>query len=341
MTDPIRLTLQEAEALCARALEASRTRACNARSTARALVAAEADGQRGHGLTRIPSYAAQSKSGKVDGHAQPELEQVSAALIRIDAKSGFAYPAIDLACENLPSMAREMGVAAAGIRHSHHFGQAGAHVERLANDGLVALAFSNTPKAISFWGGRAPMMGTNPIAFAAPRLGSEPLVIDLSLSRVARGKIMAAQRAGESIPDTWALDAEGKATTEPDRAMQGSMLPIGDAKGAALALMVEILSAALTGSRFGYEASSFFEGEGEPPNIGHLLVVFDAGIVSGGTFGERLGAILGKIEDTPGARIPGSSRLARRAEAASEGIVLDAALHAEIETIIASGDSDA
>ena len=341
MTDPIRLTLQEAEALCARALEASHTLASNARSTARALAAAEADGQRGHGLTRIPSYAAQSKSGKVDGHARPELEQVSPALIRIDAKSGFAYPAIDLACENLPSMAREMGVAAAGILHSHHFGQAGAHVERLANDGLVALAFSNTPKAMSFWGGREPMVGTNPIAFAAPRTGSEPLVIDLSLSRVARGKIMAALRAGESIPDTWALDAEGNATTEPDRALQGSMLPIGDAKGAALALMVEILSAALTGSRFGYEASSFFEGEGEPPNIGHLIVVFDAGIVSGGTFGERLGAILGKIEDTPGARIPGSSRLARRAEAASEGIVLDAALHAEIETIIASGDSDA
>jgi (2R)-3-sulfolactate dehydrogenase (NADP+) len=335
------LTLSEAEEFCASALEASRTSAINARSTARALVAAEADGQRGHGLARVPSYAAQAMSGKVDGYARPEIELVAPAVIRVDANSGFAYPAIDVACDRLAAMARETGVAAAGIRRSHHFGQAGAHVERLADAGLVALAFSNTPKAIGFWGGREPMMGTNPIAFAAPRPEDDALVIDLSLSKVARGKIMAAQRAGEPIPDSWALDAAGRPTTDPESAMQGSMLPIGDAKGAALALMVEVLCAALTGSHFGYEASSFFEGEGEPPNIGHLFVVFDAEKVSGGVFAERLGALLGEVEDTPGARLPGSNRLTRRADAASSGISVDAKLHAEIGAIIAAGGQNA
>lgn len=338
MADPIRLTLAEAEALCARALIASNTSEANAALTARALVAAEADGQRGHGLSRIPSYAAQARSGKVDGHAKPLLEQITPALIRVDARSGFAFPAIDLVCERLPGMARDFGVAAAGIHHSHHLGQAGAHAERLANEGLVALVFSNTPKAISFWGGQKPMMGTNPIAFAVPRSGHEPLVIDMSLSKVARGKIMAAQRAGESIPNSWALDAAGQPTTDADAAMQGSMLPIGDAKGAALVLMVEILSAALTGSHFGYEASSFFDGEGKSPNVGHLLIAIDPEMASGGGFANRLADILGELDGTNGARLPGSSRLAKRARAVSEGLEIAPALYADITAIIGAGE---
>ena len=334
MTDAINLSLADAEDLCVRALVASRTSENNARSTARALVAAEADGQFGHGLSRTPSYAAQARSGKVDGFARPALDRVSPALIRIDAESGFAYPAIDIACDSLPAMARDTGIAAASVFRSHHLGQAGAHVERLARSGLVALLFTNSPRAINFWGGSEPMMGTNPIAFAAPRQGEEPLVIDLSLSAAARGKVLAAQRAGESIPGDWALDAEGKATTDPAEAMQGSMLPIGGAKGAALVLMVEILCAALTGSRFGYEASSFFDAEGDPPHVGHLLIVFESLAMSGGEFDGRLGDILGRIDATDGARIPGTRRLRARVKAAEEGLMIPAPLHDEIKAII-------
>ena len=338
MTDPIRLSLAEAEALCTRALVASNTSESNARSTAQALVSAQADGQLGHGLSRVPSYSAQARSGKVDGHATPSLEQVTPALIRIDARSGFAYPAIDLACDHLPVMAAELGIATASVYHSHHLGQAGAHAERLANEGLAAMVFSNSPKAITFWGGRQPTMGTNPIAFAAPRAGHEPLVIDMSLSKVARGKVLAAKRAGETIPASWALDAAGQPTTDPEAAMQGSMLPIGDAKGAALVLMVEILAAALTGSRFGYEASSFFDGEGEPPHVGHVLIAFNPDMMSGGGFDSRLADILSELERTDGARLPGSRRLANRARAASEGLEIPPGLHAEINTIINNGE---
>jgi len=185
--DSVRLSLEDAEDLVVRALVASNTSEANARSTAAALVAAEADGQKGHGLSRTPSYAAQARAGKIDGFATPLLTRPASALLRIDARSGFAYPAVDLACKELPDLVGITGIAAACIFNSHHLGQAGAHAERLAKQGLVALLFSNSPKAISFWGGHEPMMGTNPVAFAAPQVEAEPLVIDLALSRVARG----------------------------------------------------------------------------------------------------------------------------------------------------------
>lgn len=336
----MRLTLPEAEDLCVLALAASNVSEANARSTAKALVDAEADGQKGHGLSRIPSYSGQALSGKVNGHAEPSMERPGTALLRVDAKSGFAYPAIDLACTTLSELAPVTGVASACIYNSHHLGQAGAHAERLANSGLVALVFSNSPKAINFWGGREPMMGTNPIAFAAPRMNAAPLVIDLALSKVARGKILAAKNAGERIPEGWALDSNGMPTDDPAAAMQGSMLPIGDAKGAALVLMVELLAAALTGANFGFEASSFFEATGDAPGIGHTFIVFEPAMSSGQRFQERMENILAAIEQTDGARLPGTKRLDHREKAAEEGVTISSTLHAEIESIIRAGGNN-
>lgn len=341
MTKSVRLAIEEAQDLAVRALTASNTNEANARSTATALVSAEVDGQKGHGLSRIPSYTAQTRSGKVNGFATPSVAKPATALLRVNAASGFAYPAVDLACEQLSDIVGVTGVAAACIYNSHHLGQAGAHAERLASEGLVAIVMSNSPKAISFWGGSEPMMGTNPIAFAAPRASEEPLVIDLALSKVARGKILAAQRAGKKIPDTWALDANGNPTDDPTAAMAGSMLAIGDAKGAALVLMVEILTAALTGSNFGYEASSFFAGEGEPPHIGHTIIVFQPDAASGGRFAERIANIICAIEQTGGARLPGGSRLAHRQRVAGDGLLISPALHEEITTIINSESQNA
>ncbi len=185
------------------------------------------------------------------------------------------------------------------------------------------------------------MMGTNPIAFAAPQADGEPLIIDLALSRIARGKILAAQRAGEKIPDDWALDASGNPTDDPDAAMAGSMLPIGGAKGAALVLMVELLAAAVTGSNFGYEATSFFDADGAPPHIGHTVIVLQPDIASGGRFAERLSNIVGAIERTDGARLPGTTRLAKREAVLADGLSIPANLHDEITDIINSGEPNA
>lgn len=326
------LSPAEAETLAAAALEANRVAPVNAESVARALVAAELTGQAGHGLRRVLSYAAQAKSGKVDGHAAPRAERVRPGALLVDAASGFAYPALDRACADLPAMVRDQGIAIAGIARSHHAGAVGQVVERLAGDGLVAMMFANSPAAMAPWGARRALFGTNPIAFACPLGGdAAPIVVDLSLSRVARGKLMAAAQKGEPIPEGWALDPEGRPTTDPAAGMAGTMAPLGDAKGTALALMVELLSAGLTGSNYAYEASSFFEGEGAPPHVGQSIIAIDPALFADGT--ARFAAMAAEIAGAEGARLPGRRRQELRARLEAEGISVDAALIAEIQAI--------
>jgi (2R)-3-sulfolactate dehydrogenase (NADP+) len=329
----VSLTLADARSLATRILVRHDTGATNAECVARALVAAEADGQRGHGLSRLPSYAAQAASGKVDGHAVPQLEQSADAALRVDAGNGFAFPALAMAVDRLSSRAKKTGIAAAAVYRSHHFGQAGYHVEQLAAQGLIGLAFGNSPKAIAPWGGSQGVFGTNPIAFAAPRQSEPPLLIDLSLSKVARGKVMLAAKQGEPIPEGWALDSLGQPTTDAEAAMQGTMLPMGDAKGAALVLMVEILAAALTGARFGFEAASFFSADGKSPGVGQFLVAIDPAVFSGDTFTLRLETLLEAILQQPGTRLPGTRRLALRAQAAREGLAVPESLFDELQAL--------
>lgn len=329
-----RLPLTEATTLAAAALAACGASAAAAAATARALVAAEADGQAAHGLARVPAYAAQVRSGKVKGDAAPVATRVAPGVLRIDAGLGFAYPAIDLALEGLVPLARSQGIAAAAVHRSHHFGQVGAHAERLADAGLVALVFGNTPKAMAFYGGKRAMLGTNPLAFAAPLAGGAPLVVDLALSVAARGKIVAAQKAGKPIPADWAVDRDGNPTTDPGAALAGTLSPIGGAKGGALALMVEILGAALTAGAFGWEASSFFDAEGAPPDMGHLFIAIDPGPVAGGAFGARMATLAAAMAEETEVRLPGSRRLAARARAQAEGLTVPPALLAEIRALI-------
>ncbi|MFP1631168.1 Ldh family oxidoreductase [Zhengella sp. ZM62] len=332
----IRMETGEAEALIARVLQQSGTAPDNAASVARALVAAEVDGQAGHGFSRVAAYAAQAKSGKVAGHAVPRIETGAAALLNVDAGNGFAFPAIDAAIDALTALVPATGVAAAFIRRSHHCGQLGAHVERLANHGFVALMMANSPPAMAPWGGAAALFGTNPIAFAAPRREGLPLVIDLSLSKVARGKVMAASKLGKPIPEGWALDSEGRPTTDPDAALKGTMLPAGDAKGAMLALIVEILAGTLTGANHSFEATSFFDAEGAPPGVGQILIAFDPGRTAGPGFPGRLEMLLAAMTDQEGVRLPGSNRALRREAAARDGVRIPAKLHAEIMALAGS-----
>jgi (2R)-3-sulfolactate dehydrogenase (NADP+) len=322
------------EALIARALEASNTSAANAASVARALAQAEVDGQKGHGLSRVPSYAAQARAGKVDGHATPKLTRTRTATLMVDVANGFAYPALDLAIDELPAIAAETGIAAAGFVRSHHFGVAGRHVERLAEKGLVALTVSNTPQAMAAWGGKRAVFGTNPIAFAAPRRDAPPLVIDMALSEVARGKIVTAAQKGEPIPLGWAVDKNGQPTTDAKAALSGTLVPAGGAKGAALALMVETLAVALTGANFAFEASSFLDAEGPPPGAGQLLIAIDpAGFAGAEGFADRLAVLADAIAGDEGARLPGSRRIALRSKAATAGVAVDAKLLAEVQAL--------
>src|SRR5262245_43636618 len=331
------LSPADLEALIAAALVASRTAPENARSVARALTQAEIDGQKGHGLSRVPSYAAQANAGKVDGFAIPAAARPRSGTLMIDVKHGFVFPAVDLALRLLPDLARHTGIAAAGFVRSHHFGVVGRHVERFAEAGLVALAFANTPKAIAAWGGRRQLYGTNPIAFACPRQGHAPIVVDLALSQVARGTILTAAQRGDPVPTTWATDADGRPTSDAKAALKGALQPIGAAKGAALALMVEILAAGLTGATLSASASSFFDADGPPPGVGQLLIAIDPGALGGQeALTQRVAALAEAVEADGDARLPGSRRIGLRQQAAREGVLVDARLWREV-TAIADG----
>lgn len=325
-----RLTLDALDALIREILVAHDTSPPIAATVARALTLAEADGQKGHGAARVPSYAGQARSGKVDGHAEPALTWLGDTAALIDARSGFAYPAIGLARQALEEALERGPLAAVSIRNTHHAGVVAHHVEPLAKKGFIAVSMCNGPRAIAPWGGNRALFGTNPLGFAAPRAGSAPLVIDMSLSKVARGRINIAAQEGRAIPEGWAFDAAGNPTTDAGAAMAGTMAPMGDAKGAQLVLMVEIMAAALSASAFGYEASSFFAAEGAPPRVGQFLLAIDPGPFSSGAFGDRLAALLAEIEAQPGTRLPGQRRLALRAAAERVGVDIAGPLHDQL-----------
>ncbi|WP_417415099.1 Ldh family oxidoreductase [Hoeflea sp.] len=314
------------------ALMRSRTSKENAASVARALLAAELAGQNGHGLRRVEAYAAQARTGKVDGFAVPKAETTRPGALAIDAGNGFAYPAMDLALDWLPGAAQTQGIAIAGIRRSHHCGVAGVIVEALAERGVAALMLANSPAAMAPWGGRRPLFGTDPIAFAAPLGGGAPVVVDVSLSKVARGKIMAAGQKGEPIPEGWALDADGQPTTDAKAALAGTMIPLGDAKGTALALMVELLCAGLTGANYAWQATSFFDGEGDPPGTGQAIIAIDPDAFGPGGE-ERMKLMADMVAGTEGARLPGRRRQQIRADYLENGIPVDAGLAASIRAI--------
>lgn len=313
-----RLSISDAEALITSAFVSVGVPDDTALSVASALVAAEAEGQVGHGFSRVEDYAAQVRSGKIVASAEVQLQNRGTTSVLADAGFGFAYPALDAVIERGGALAQDHGCATMGITRSHHCGALSVQVEKLAHKGLMAIMVANAPAAMAPFGAKDPVFGTNPIAFAAPRPGQAPLVADLSLSRVARGKVMNAKKAGRDIPQGWALDAEGNPTTDAQAALDGTMLPIGEAKGTALALLVEILAAVMTGASKSTEASSFFSADGPPPGVGQFLIAMKPMDME--HFGPRIDALLSLIESMDGARLPGSRRAAAIAAAQTDGI---------------------
>ena len=332
----MRISLDEAEALARTALAAAGARSDMAAATARALAAAEAAGQAGHGLSRVPQYAAFLKNGRADGSAVPCIVNERGGAVLVDARHGLAYPALALAESEAAWRARAHGVAFAGVTNSHHSGAMGLPVARLAGQGLVALAFTNSPAAMPVPGGARPLMGTNPIAAAFPRRDGAPLVIDMALSEVARGKIMLAAKEGRPIPEGWAVDAQGRPTTDAKAALSGAMLAMGGAKGALLAMVVELLCCALTGAAFGFEADSFFEDAGNQPRLGQALLVVDPGALAGtDAFAARIETFVAAMAAEEGVRLPGSRRDALTARAAATGVEIPDVLHQRLLALAA------
>lgn len=313
------------------ALQSAGASQAMAHATAVALVDAEARGIPSHGLSRVSQYVMHLRSGRVNGQARPRVQASHAATCLIDADEGLAFPACALAVSTAIARAREHGVAFAGVTRSHHFGVAAHHLAPVAEAGLIGLAFGNSPAAMPAWGGRRPLFGTNPVAAVFPRHEAAPIVIDLSLSEVARGKLMLAAREGREIPLGWALDRDGQPTTDPRAGLDGAMCPAGGVKGAMLALVVELLCCALTGAAFGFEADSFFEMTGNRPRIGQAFLVIDPGALAGNAvYFERVETLLAAMVEDAGVRIPGERRHDLAAAASRDGIEVDETLLSQL-----------
>lgn len=316
----MRLDIGQARSLAAGALQRAGASAAMAESTAHALVLAEAQGLASHGLGRVGQYATHLKNGRVNGAAQAAVLHRKGGALLVDAQEGLAFPACELAVREAVAAAREHGVAFAGVTNSHHCGVVVDHLRVAAAAGMVGLGFANSPGAMPAAGGRHPVFGTNPLAAVFPRRDADPLMVDLSLSEVARGKLMVAAQAGRAIPPGWALDREGRPTIDPRAGLEGSMLPMGSVsspKGAMLALVVELLVTALTGANFGFEASSFFVDEGNRPHVGQAFLVIDPGALAGApTYLDRVEVLVAEMLRDDGVRLPGARRehLRRRAE---------------------------
>ena len=327
------LTLDQIENLAHQTLQAAGASPAQAAPLAAAIAAAERDGIASHGLAYLPTYCEHLRCGKVDGKAVPDVAQTRPALLTVDAKSGFAHPAIDAGFERLIPLARQTGLAGMAVRNSYNCGVLGYHVERLASAGLLGMGFTNAPASIAPFGGKKAVIGTNPFAIAAPDgQGGVAISIDQSASVIAKSEVMRRKRAGASIPEGWAFGPDGAPTTDPDVALKGTMAPSGGYKGFGAGLMVELLAAAASGAVLGLDASPFSGPAGGPPRTGQFFIAIDAGASSGDAFGGSVARLVAAIAAQEGARVPGGARKAAR-QRASNGVAVSADLLAQIKTL--------
>jgi (2R)-3-sulfolactate dehydrogenase (NADP+) len=286
-------------------------------------------------MSRVPFYGAMLKNGRADGSARPALAAERAAVCLIDNRDALPYESCEWAIEEAIGRARRNGVSFVGIKNSAHVGVLGIHLLAIAQEGLAGFAFTNSPAAIPPWGGKKGLFGTNPIAAAFPREHADPIVIDLALTTVTRGRIMMAMQKGERIPEGWALDRDGRPTTDPKEAIEhGSMFAIGGAKGAMLALMFELVCAALTGAAIGAEADSFFSEQGNKPRIGQAFLAVDPSALAGRErYFERVETLVRAMLADEGVRLPGAKRFAAERIARAQGIEVPDDLLARIATL--------
>jgi (2R)-3-sulfolactate dehydrogenase (NADP+) len=299
--------------LAVKGLKASGIGEESAFKAAQFLALAELDGLASHGLARVSQYAHHAKNGRVELASKITVQPFKTSAALVDACDGLAFPALRFATDLSVNLASKNGVGLVAVANSNHFGVAGHFTEAAARAGYISLLFGNTPAAMPMAGGSKALFGTNPLAAAFPITNRDPLVIDMSLSAVARGKLMVAAKRGESIPEGWALSADGKPTTDPQEGLKGLMLPLGGDKGALLALIIELLVVGLSGSRFSYEADSFFNNKGNRPRIGQLLLTIDPGLAGGQVFANKMRGFLKTLAADSGTRLPGQRRFKQRA----------------------------
>ena len=324
MTDTVRLTIDEVHSI---AMDTLMARGCSrdqARAIADTVTAAERDGAASHGLFRIPFYVRAIEKAGAAPDAVPTVSDLAPGVVRVDGGMGFAPLALQTGAEPLAERARSQGIAALALNNVFHIAALWPEVERLTDQGLVAFAFTGAINYVAPAGGTDALYGTNPMAFGWPRADGPPVVFDQASSAAARGEIQLHLRAGKSIPEGWALGPDGQPTTDPETALAGAQLPFGGHKGAAIALMVELLAGALIGDLFSYEAGEYDANGSGAPRGGEFMIAIDpARCVPDGDRARQLAhaeALFERVLGQGGTRLPGQRRHEIRARSEAEGV---------------------
>ena len=336
-SDQVRMSLEEVHRLTEDALIGNGASPENADAVARTITAAERDDCKAHGLFRVPFYVRGLHDGKVNGMAVPKNQNLSPGLVRVDAQRGYAPLAIQVGIENLVGKARANGIAAAAIVNCYHVAALWPEVEWLAERGFVSFAFTQYLAFVAPAGGSQRVYGTNPMAFGWPREGAPPLVFDQASSASSRGDLLLHHRDGKPIPPGWAIDIDGYPTSDPAEGLKGAQLPFGGYKGAALALMVELLAGALIGTPFSFEATETDPREDMPPLGGELVIAIDPAHFHTDpqdplSHSERL---FDRVLSQEGTRLPSDRRYAARKETIRNGVLVPGAFYRTLQEMAA------
>ena len=335
MENAVKMTLDEVHATAHELLLAQGFSPTHAAAIARTVTMAERDECRHHGLFRIPFYVNGVKSGLASGTAEPTIEQISPTVIRVDAKQTFSPLALEIAAKPLAELAKKNGIAALAINKAFNVAALWPEVERLADEGLVGMAFVAASPYVAPHGGTKALFGTNPMAFSWPRLDGPALVFDQASSSSARGEIQLRLRDGRPLPEGWAIGPDGEPTTDPREALLGAQLPFGGFKGSSIALMVELLAGPLVGDFLSYEAGEFDTANTGACCGGELVIAMDPArfVVNGDrraqlAHGEKL---FEKILEQEGTRLPSDRRYKAREQTVKRGIEIPRSLYETLQ----------
>jgi len=302
------LTLDEIYALAHSTMLANGCDDANASALADIVTRAERDGSHSHGLFRVPGYVKALRSGKVNGKAKPEITNQHTAVVRVDGGGCFAPLAQAVGLKAVAEVAAKTGVAALSLTNIHHFAALWPETEYLADRGLVGIACTAYMPMVAPAGSIEKLFGTNPISFAWPRPGKSPVCFDMATASMAMGDIQIAARDGKSVPLGTGLDADGNDTTDPAKIAEGVLLPFGGYKGSAIAMMVELLAAGLTGEQFSYEAAENDNGDGGPPRGGEMVIALSPDLIAGAGWEAHVEAFMSRLTGLEGVRLPGARR---------------------------------
>jgi delta1-piperideine-2-carboxylate reductase len=304
----------------------------NAAALADIICRAERDGSHSHGLFRVPGYVKALRSGKVDGQAKPTVKHITPAVIQVDGHGCFAPLAQAVGLPVLAEAASTIGIAALSLVGVHHFAALWPETEYLADRGLVGLACTAYMPMVAPAGSKEALFGTNPLSFAWPRPGHPPVVYDMATAAMAMGDVQIAARDGRTVPLGTGLDADGNPSTDPAAIAKGVLLPFGGYKGSAIALMVELLAAGLTGEQFSYEARATDNKDGGPPRGGEMVIAMSPEIIAGPDWQTHVEAFMQKMSGLEGVRMPGARRHKNRLDTGPRAINQE--LVATIKTLL-------